>query len=224
MRNKPLLLIARSKDNNIIVKQKLVKWGYDVITLDLVQYQDLDIDFAHSKDYEYVIITSTRSAKIVSSKQFYKKYLVVGKVSGDIVKHYSPKSDIRIFNNVNEIQRYIKLLDCSKIIYFSANIISAKIKKVRRLIIYETKYLETLPREVIRKLQGNNLTYFMIYSRLTLDKLVGLFTSYDILDSIKNASVICISKNVADKAARYFTKVTYTSKPSEEEMLEMLQV
>lgn len=225
MNKKPYILVSRSSNKNILLTNKLKQLGFQTLTLDLLEYKKLDINFNKYKEYKYCLVTSLYTAEILSKSLsvIYEYYLVVGSKSTNILRACFSNSIVISFKNVYELKKYIQGISSNQIIYFSGTVITSDIPKVKRVIIYDIIYLSYLPISFLEIINKVSISYIMLYSCMAMKKLLLLFEEYNIFDKIKYANIICISKELYLNAIKYFSYVKYSNISSENDMLDIIE-
>jgi uroporphyrinogen-III synthase len=222
MKSKECVLIARSESENKILSTNLATENLYVISINMIEYQDLKFDIGDLINYEYVILTSKHSCKIIANYNLSKKFLIVGRESANIIKQGSKDSEIISFNSVREITHFIKKLKQETIIYLSGSVISSEIIGVKRKVIYNIKSLESLDLNLINKIKNNTIKYIMLFSKANFNKLVQIFISHDIISIMKSTIFVCISFNIASYVKQSFQKVLYVNEPSKKDMIKLI--
>ena len=222
MISREYVLIARSESENIILSTNLVKKNFDVISINMIEYEDFEFDIGDLINYEYIILTSKHSCKIIANYNLSKKFLIVGKESANIIKQGSKGSEIISFNSVKEINRFIKKLKKETMIYLSGSVISCEIRDVKRKVIYKIKSLESLDANLINKIKNNTIKYIMLFSKANFNKLVQIFINHDIISLMKSTIFVCISFNIANYVKQSFQKVLYVNEPNQEDMIKLI--
>jgi uroporphyrinogen-III synthase len=223
MINKKSVLISRSNSENKILSSKLKESNFNVITIDLIKYENLEFDIDIVSSYEYVILTSKYACRKISKYNLTNKFLVVGEESASILRETNKKSqNIIPFNSVLDIINFIKTLDSETVIYLSGSIISQDIPNIMRKIIYKTDYLVNLDLNSIMQIKITPPNYIMVFSSVNFEKLIHILKTHDIISIIKSTVFICISSNVADKVKKFFSKVLHVDKPSQGNMIKLM--
>lgn len=220
--NKESVLIARSEFENKKLSTLLLEQNLLSIRIDMIEYKDLGFNFIDLNKYNYIILTSKYSARIVAQHKIKRNFLIVGKESSNLIKKSNPESKVLSFKNVDEIIDFISSIDKGEIIYLSGSIISREIPNVDRKIIYDTSYLKKIPQSLVNQIKTTQIKYVMVFSKLNLEKLIYIFKTHDIISYIENSIFVCISLNVAKKAKESFQKILYTEIPSQENMIKLI--
>ena len=222
------ILLTRSVQENEELIQVLNQYNFRVISCPLLEYKNLEFDFSNIlENYSNIIITSKYAAKLLllASTQYNSKATnhnawVVGEISSALLK----EAGFKIKYTAKDAQDLIKNLPINiynTTIYLSANEITKNLpKEIKRQIIYEVNYSNTLQEDNIQDI-NNGVDYTLLYSLNCAKTLVRLLFKYDLLKKLENTMIIAISLRVANIMKQHFKNVIYAKK-KQTAMVELL--
>lgn len=223
MMSKKTILLTRSHRENLLLENSLKPFSqFHIINLPIITHEVIDIDFANLKTYSNFIITSKFAAELVSNHiQFQCNIFVVGEESANILKQ---NFNIRIVKTYFTVQDLILDLSNhkSEYLYLSGNIISQDIPFAKRMVIYNTNYLDHISEETINLINNNAIDLILFYSKNTALQFINLFKYYNLLQKITNSDVIAISKDVGQILAPYVKSVSFPKYPNAHAMIDLI--
>lgn len=225
------VLLTRSVRENYKLAQQLKLYNLKCISCPLIEYQNLQVDYASILNhYSNIIITSKYGAtllydalKCTPINDFRQINLwIVGEISTNILQLIPC---IRIKYTARDVHDLIHNLPknlLSDFIYLSANKITKLLpSQIRRQIIYNVIYMKTLEPHIVTELM-RGIDYLLLYSRNCARILIKLVIKYDLVDALRDIVVITISDKVADIVVTHVNNVVYANHAEQEQMINLL--
>jgi Uroporphyrinogen-III synthase HemD len=167
--------------------------------------------------------------KIACQMKFQKKsnvdndviFWVVGNQSASILKQAGLKIAY-IASDVEDLIKHFPKELYSSTIYFSGDKITKDLPhEIKRCIVYQVSYCETLTSEQINAI-SNGVNYILLYSKNCARALVKLFKHYNLLKILENATIITISSNIASELKQYCNNTISCDNGKHEQIIELL--
>lgn len=218
------VLACRSEKENIELRNLLMQDGFDVITLNMIEYQTLSVDLNQYQQYQNVIITSKFAAQLLSQNlRHHINCFVVGKESALILSNNSYINVIKFYDNVDSLlQELHDNFNSENWIYYSGNIIAQNIP-VTTVTIYNTKYKDTLNNDFVTDFCSRGIDVVLLHSKKIAESLFYLLESHKLLSFIKKSVVIGMSQRVVEPFSGVCKEVLYTQNRTQEEMVMLLR-
>lgn len=216
------VLICRSREENLILKQCLQEQGFDVLALEGVKYSILKADFQEYRSHRIVVVTSKFAAKILSHYiNYHIKCFVVGHESANILSSNANIAISNIYPSVEDLISDLPHLNES-IIYYSGNVISKDIPYARRIIIYNTCYLHGLTENEIEQVKLKQIDVIFLHSKKVAEHLFSALKASDLLSLIRKSVVIGISEKVLAPFIGFCAAYEHSKHYSQDEMIKTL--
>jgi uroporphyrinogen-III synthase len=208
------ILLTRSSLENAILAKSLS--NYDLVKISLLEYSDIDFDYAILANYSDIIITSKYAAQRLKSAVEIgcKDIWVVGKASAQILaeKGHSTKF---IAENVRKLQEQIPKELHKNMVYLSGDQITLDFPlSIKRHIIYSVEYRQDLTEEQIQRIK-NGIDYILLYSENCAKTLVKLLLNANLLKYLANSVIFLISSKLEKEVVDYFKNIIICNKPTE---------
>ena len=218
------VIITRSKEENIILAQKITALCFNPISSSMISHEIITCDFTRFKPYTHLIITSKFAAQIVSEHYPYNiDAYVVGDESAKIVSRNKMVHVKKIYDNLSSLQEAVRNNESTRFLYLSGNHISDEIPFTDRYIIYNTEYAKSLSPDALEIIHQNRADFVMLYSKNSAQNFIDLIKSHIHLQNLQNSVVIAMSSEVGDVLKPYVKDVLYPKRPNADEMLKLLR-
>ena len=218
-RKKDRILLTRSFESNLKLKQKLNDKNLDLFECNLLEYKLLPIDLEIIKQFSGIIITSNFAAQNIPISPYYNMpAYVVGEDSANILSAKKYKIEITA-PNATILKNKLDVIN-KKLIYLSSNHITVKMPTCSiRKIYYEVKYLSSLANKQIEELKLG-MDYILLYSENCAKTLLKLHIENDLINFLTDTTIIAISLKVGTIFEKYCRKIIIADNSSE--MLKIL--
>lgn len=229
--NETRIILTRSLEDNIFLEKQITsksgKNPVKVLKLNLISFQDLDVDFANFKNFSNIIITSKHAASIIPANKYNQNTYVVGRQSAYILKQkgYNIKY---VAVNAQELYNHISSIinkEAGNFIYFSGDHITLEMPiEIHREIIYKTEYSKELSKqEILFIKQGVDI--IPVYSVNCAKTLINLLDSTNLLKNIANTPIIAVSLKAAAVFNGEFENIVIAESPNQiiEKILEYVK-
>lgn len=222
-----VLLVREQTENNDLAR-KLIQTGFKPISYPIIEYKNLLVNYSRIlAHYSNIILTSKYAAKILYRElksidhDNIINIWIVGKASAAIFNRLKFIKIRCIGKNIADLMLNIPPNLYSTMIYLSADKISMELpRQVVRRVIYKTKYTATLTQDLISR--ATQLEYILLYSQNSAKMLMSLFVKYNLINELKNTTVITISSNVAKAVKPYLANVYFADTPTQAAMIKLL--
>lgn len=213
------VLLTRSSEDNIALKEILESKGYNCFTCSLLEYSPIAVDYEILDNYSDIIITSAKAALLVPYTSRPKNAWVVGKRSAEILRAKNYHINY-VASSALELRAILPQSSYEAMIYLASNIITIQMpENIRYLNVYQVKYKSTLSTEEIACFVAG-LDYIVVYSQNCAKTLISLIMANNLLKYVAKTRFIAISSKVSKIAEGYFNSITSCS--NAEEILETL--
>lgn len=224
----PIVLLTRSEDENEIEAVKLLKSGFDIVSMPLLSYKDLDFEI--EENVSHAIVTSKHAARLIADKVASKlECWVVGSESAKILSS-NPKIEVTgVAKNVKELLGVISMIPEDEAgdffknsTYYSSDVITWQLPAfINRQIIYNVSYLDLVSEHHLKIIKKSEIKYILVYSKNCAINLMSLIKRHALLPYLEKAYVVAISSDVAQLCNLFSMKLA-AANPSFENILELL--
>jgi uroporphyrinogen-III synthase len=223
------ILLTRSETENTAAARKLSVFGYESYSAPMISYHDLQYNF--NQPNKHIIITSKHAAQLASKNVANPvECWVVGEESASILRKNKNITITGLARNLKHLMEAISLVQEDEAeeffggsIYLSGDIITQELPRhIKRDIIYETRYIKTIPEETIEAIKKDAINYIMVFSKNSAINLIETLTQHDLLKHLKHSTVIGISREVAILFSDICQKILYSEDATFSQMLELL--
>ena len=200
------ILLTRAKSANLILKEKLMPRGFDLVECSLIKHKLLPFDEKVFNSYSDIVITSNFAASNLPNSNGSKYVWVVGENSEKILKDkgYNIK-----FCAPDAITLEKELLKNNhiKAIYLSGNNITIEMPpNIKRVVFYNTEYKKSLSQLEIQRIK-HGIDYILLYSENCAKTLLQLLLENDLLKYLENTTIVAISFKVGRVVDDYFKNI-----------------
>ncbi len=234
-----MILITRPKKQALDLKKKIDSLGYESIVSPLSYFRSLSFNLEAPKN-KIILISSPRATNILlNSKQIPKTtyLLIIGNSSFQKFDQAGFKNIIHVTKNSDEMCNYInnglkKILRkniFSQILHLTGTVSNnnfiEKVKhiKVRKIIIYETKFIRSLDLSVCNYIIQKKIKICLVYSQANANYLIQLFKKHHLEKHTKKIIFLSLSKNIAQIFTDAgFKNSLYADMPTQKSLLTKL--
>lgn len=219
------VLLTRSQFENDIFKGLLKSYDFSFLDCPLIEYSSVNITPEIIASFDNIIITSKYAANILAHNAHkfapQARFWVVGKSSAEILRVLGLNIAC-VASDVDDLLSLMQESNYTSSVYLSSNEITCEMPElIKRHIIYNVKYKSQLTDIELRML-NNKIDYTMLYSVNTAKTFIKLLLSADLIEILKDMTVITISEKVAKEVLPYFKKIIYCEKGEHKKMIELL--
>ena len=219
------VLLTRSKFENDIFKKQLENCGFTFLDCPLIEYSYENISPEILTKFDNIVITSKYAAKILAREahKFAPKarFWVVGESSAEILQ----AADLNVACTANDVDDLLSLMQVSnysRSIYLSSSEITHEMPElIERHIIYNVKYKSQLT-DLELKFLDSKIECVMLYSVNSAKTFIKLLLSANLIETLKDMTVLTISEKVAKEVLPYFKKIIYCERGEHKKMIELL--
>lgn len=206
------LVLTRTKENNLYLKEYLISKNYEVLEEPMIE-QTIDVNSLKSIDLtnKKILITSNFLAK--SLKDLVKNpkdifIYVIGENSAQILRD----SGFKVIDNFPNIEELVKNINDEEIIYLRGNYISHPISfNHKEIIVYNSIYKKTFTSNLINQIKSEQIDIITIFSEQTANSIINAINYHNLGNYFKKIVFYCFSM----KIAKIFDKKGFLSKNSE---------
>ena len=199
------ILLTRAKSANLILKEKLTPYGFDLFECSLIEHKLLKLDAEILNKYSDIVITSSFAANNLPNTD--SGYVwVVGENTKDILEKKGYKIKFCAPDAIT-LKKELQKNTYIKAIYLSGDNITLEMpSNVRRVVFYNTFYKEFFSHfELQRLTQG--VDYILLYSENCAKTLLQLLLENGLLKYLGNSTIVAISSKVARVVEGYFEDI-----------------
>ncbi|MEM6338544.1 MAG: hypothetical protein AAF673_01275, partial [Pseudomonadota bacterium] len=147
------ILLTRAKSANLILKEKLMPRGFDLIECSLIKHKLLPLDKELFNKHSDIVITSNFAASNLPNSNGSKYVWVVGENSEKILKDKAYKIKFCAPDAITLKKELLKN-NHIKAIYLSGNNITIDMPpNIKRIIFYNTDYKQSLSQPEIQRIK-----------------------------------------------------------------------
>ena len=200
------ILLTRAKSANLILKEKLIPRGFDLVECSLIKHKLLPFDKEVFNKHSDIVITSNFAASNLPNSNGSKYVWVVGENSEKILKDKGYKVKFCAPDAII-LEKELLKNNHIKAIYLSGNNITIDMPpNIKRIIFYNTYYKQSLSQPDIQRIK-HGIDYILLYSENCAKTLLQLLLENDLLKYLENTTILAISFKVVRVVEDYFKNV-----------------
>ena len=199
------ILLTRAKSANLILKEKLAPYGFDLFECSLIEYKLLKFDTKILNEFIDIVITSSFAANKLPNID-YKYAWVVGENTKKILEDKGYKIRFCAPDAIT-LKKELQKNTYIKAIYLSGDNITLEMpSNVRRVVFYKTFYKKFFSDFEIQKFR-QGVDYILLYSENCAKTLLQLLLENGLLKYLENSTIVAISSKVAKVVEGYFKNI-----------------
>ncbi len=208
------VLITRTKEENEQLRIKFKKLNLDLVELNLIKYNRREFDFQKIRKYEYLVISSKYTARILLEKardfilKDRVKFFVIGNSSAEILSESGYLVE-KIFFNAQELFCYVhKILDSKYVLYLSGNYFTLKPNKnIEHMVLYDVEYTNTISSYLLKHITKKEIDFVLLFSENSAKTFISLSSKYYVEEFFQNSVFLVISNRILSYVKNYFPNV-----------------
>jgi len=202
---KKSILLTRAKSANLILKEKLLSYGFDLFECSLIEYKLLAFDISILNKYSELVITSSFAANNLPNTDNMCAW-VVGENTRNILEKKGYKIKFCAPDAIT-LKKELQKNAYIKAIYLSGDNITLEMpSNVSRIIFYNTIYKEFFSEFEIQRL-SQGIDYILLYSENSAKTFLQLLLENGLLKNLENSTMVTISSKVANVVKGYFKNI-----------------
>lgn len=200
------ILLTRTKSSNLILKEKLVPHGFDLVECSLIKHKLSPFDEEAFDKYSNIVITSNFAASNLPNSNGSKYVWVVGVDSEKILKNKDYKTKFCAPDAII-LEKELLKNNHTKAIYLSGNNITVEMpSNIKRVVFYETDYKKSLSQLEIQRIKLG-IGYILLYSENCAKTLLQLLLENNLLKYLGSTTIVTISSKVGRIVEGYFKNI-----------------
>lgn len=220
---RPRILLVRSEAKNISLQTRIPSNITDIISIPIISYQNISVDFRRFSRHNTLIVTSNYAANLISTKWLFPvDCYVVGTASANLLARNPHIKIAGIFDNVTALEEKLQYDSSRPSLYLRGNIVTHALSSLaKEKILYHTIYKSFFSADEYASL-AQGIDYVVLYSEQSAKRLILLLKREGLLHILHKSVVIVISKKVA-RAIPYSQELIIADRPSAAAIEELLR-
>ena len=200
------ILLTRIKSSNLILREKLMPHGFDLVECSLIKHKLLPFDEEVFSKYSDIVVTSNFAASNLPNNNSSQWIWVVRENSEKILKNKGYKTKFCAQDAIT-LEKELLKNNHIKAIYLSGNNITVEMpSNIKRVVFYKTDYKKSLSQLEIQRIKLG-IDYILLYSENCAKTLLQLLLKNDLLKCLKNTTIVAISSKVGRVVEDYFKNI-----------------
>ena len=203
---KKSILLTRSIESNEEMKRDLTNVNLEFLDCSIIKHDPLVLDIEYMNKFSNLIITSNYAANYLPPSRADISLWVVGSKSAKILENKGYKIAY-CASSALDLKKHIELRKPQRMLYLSGDHITIQMPPyIERIIIYKTKYLESLSQEQVARYKAG-VDYIILYSENCAKTLLKLLIENNLVKYLEKSTILAISGKVGNIFRQVFKNV-----------------